>query len=114
MNVTYEDRNGTMYRVVEYPHGGKTEEAIEGRVETIRIDNEIVEDVYYEFDFKLDKYVETNRVTRTDKLPPSRIDQLEDENAFLALELAQTQARLDQAEQEMAGLLLELVSKGVV
>ena len=39
---------------------------------------------------------------------------LETENAFMAFELVQTQARLDQAEQEQAALLLELVDKGVL
>jgi len=57
--------------------------------------------------------------TRPDPPPPpepapDRISLLEDENALLALELAQTQVRLDQAEQEQAELLLELVSRGVI
>ena len=57
--------------------------------------------------------------TRPDPPPapepgPSRIDMLEEENAFLALELAQTQARLDQTEQEQAELLLLLVGNGVI
>jgi len=46
--------------------------------------------------------------------PKSRMELLEEENALLALELAQTQAKLDQAEQEQAALLLELVDKGVL
>lgn len=46
--------------------------------------------------------------------PQERIEALEDENAFLAIELASTQARLDQAEQEQADLLLMLVSQGVI
>src|SRR5690606_21258918 len=49
------------------------------------------------------------------RLPLSvEIETIKDENAFLALELASTQARLDQAEQEQADLLLTLVSKGVI
>jgi len=47
-------------------------------------------------------------------VPKSRTELLEEENALLALELAQTQLRLDQAEQEQAALLLELVNKGVL
>lgn len=43
-----------------------------------------------------------------------RITRLEEENAFLALELATAQARLDQTEQEQAELLLLLVSEGVI
>lgn len=39
---------------------------------------------------------------------------LEEENALLTLELAQTQLRLEQEEQEQASLLLELVSKEVL
>ena len=39
---------------------------------------------------------------------------LQDENAFLALELATTQARLDQTEREYADLLLTLVAQGVI
>lgn len=46
--------------------------------------------------------------------PKSRTELLEEENALLALELAQTQLRFEQAEQEHAALLLELVSKGVI
>lgn len=46
--------------------------------------------------------------------PQERIEVLEDENALLALELAQTQLRLDQAEQEQADLLLMLISQGVI
>jgi hypothetical protein len=39
---------------------------------------------------------------------------LEEENALLALELAQTQLRLDRTESEQAALLLELVSREVI
>jgi len=46
--------------------------------------------------------------------PKSRTELLEEENALLALELAQNELRLEQAEQEQAALLLELVSKGVI
>lgn len=56
--------------------------------------------------------------TRPEPLPyepvPSPIEQLEEENALLALELAQTQLRLEQAEQEQAALLLELVTREVI
>jgi len=45
---------------------------------------------------------------------PDRIEQLEAENALIALELAETQMRLDHSEQEQAHLLFELVSKGVI
>jgi len=48
------------------------------------------------------------------KTDAERIAELQDENAFLALELVTTQARLDQAEQEQAELLLLLVSQGVI
>lgn len=47
-------------------------------------------------------------------IPMDPITALEEENALLALELAQTQLRLDQAEQEQAALLLELVSREVI
>jgi len=43
-----------------------------------------------------------------------RLNQLESENAFIALELVDTQIRLDQTEQTQADLLLLLVEKGVV
>jgi hypothetical protein len=46
--------------------------------------------------------------------PSQKINNLENENALLALELAQTQLRLDQAEQERAALLLTLVQEGVI
>ncbi|WEK53311.1 MAG: hypothetical protein P0Y55_12010 [Candidatus Cohnella colombiensis] len=41
-------------------------------------------------------------------------DTLENDTAFLALELVDTQIRLDQAENEQAWMLLELVNKGVL
>jgi len=43
-----------------------------------------------------------------------QVAELQDENAFLTLELATTQARLDQTEQEQADLLLMLVAQGVI
>jgi hypothetical protein len=46
--------------------------------------------------------------------PKSRVELLEEENALLALELAQKQIRLEQAEQEQAALLLMLVQEGVI
>jgi hypothetical protein len=45
---------------------------------------------------------------------PDRISQLESDNAFLALQLADTQARLDVSEQAQADLILSLVEKGVL
>jgi hypothetical protein len=42
------------------------------------------------------------------------VEQLQAENAGLALELVQTQSRLDQAEQDQAALLLSLVEGGVL
>lgn len=45
---------------------------------------------------------------------PSRSDLLEEENAFLTLELAVTQARLGQSERELAALLLTLVENEVI
>jgi hypothetical protein len=45
---------------------------------------------------------------------PDRISQLESDNAFLALQLADTQARLDVSEQSQADLILSLVEKGVL
>jgi hypothetical protein len=47
-------------------------------------------------------------------VPKSRTELLEEENALLALELAQTQLRLEQAEREQAALLLTLVQEGVI
>jgi hypothetical protein len=46
--------------------------------------------------------------------PPDRIAQLESDNAFLALQLVDTQARLDASEQAQADLILSLVEKGVL
>jgi len=61
---------------------------------------------------------ELYRVYKSKQVPcpskKSRTELLEEENALLALELAQTQLRFEQAEQEHAALLLELVSKGVI
>jgi hypothetical protein len=45
---------------------------------------------------------------------PDRISLLESDNAFLALQLADTQARLDISEQAQADLILSLVEKGVL
>jgi hypothetical protein len=62
---------------------------------------------------KTPEEIEAERAQRT-PAPKSRVELLEEENALLTLELAQTQLRLDQAEQEQAALLLELVNKGVL
>lgn len=43
-----------------------------------------------------------------------RIEQLEDENAMMALEVATANIRLDQAEQAQADLMLTLVLEGVL
>ncbi|MGO4184621.1 hypothetical protein AB4Z17_25925 [Paenibacillus sp. TAF43_2] len=43
-----------------------------------------------------------------------RIEQLEDENAMMALEVANTNIRLDQSEQAQADLMLTLVLEGVL
>lgn len=43
-----------------------------------------------------------------------RVENVESENAGMALELAMTQSRLDLAEQEQANLLLSLVEGGIL
>lgn len=51
----------------------------------------------------------------TPKTPEQiRIEQLEDENAMMALEVATANIRLDQAEQAQADLMLTLVLEGVL
>lgn len=62
---------------------------------------------------KTPEEIEDERARRP-PVPKSRVDLLEEENALLALELAQTQLRLDQADQEQAALLLMLVQEGVI
>ena len=62
---------------------------------------------------KTPEEIEAERASRP-PAPKSRIELLEEENALIALELAQTQARLEQAEQEQAALLLMLVQEGVI
>ncbi|WP_010279876.1 hypothetical protein [Paenibacillus senegalensis] len=42
------------------------------------------------------------------------VQQLEEDNSFLAMRLATTQARLEQAEREQAQLLILLVTEGVI
>lgn len=49
-----------------------------------------------------------------DPQPVDRVAQLEEENAFIAFELVETQLRLDQVEQENADLIFMLVEKGVI
>ncbi|WP_340004412.1 XkdW family protein [Paenibacillus sp. FSL K6-0276] len=48
--------------------------------------------------------------------PPklTEVEQLQEDNAALMLELAQTQAKQEQAEQDQASLLLSLVEGGVL
>jgi len=62
---------------------------------------------------KTPEEIEAERASRP-PAPKSHVELLEEENALLAIELAQTQARLDQAEQEQAALLFELVNKEVI
>lgn len=54
---------------------------------------------------------------RNQPKPPTqaeRIEELENENAFLARELADAYARLEQTEQDHAELLLYLVTEEVI
>ena len=62
---------------------------------------------------KTPEEIEAERASRPPG-PKSRMELLEEENALLTLELAQTQIRLEQAEQEQAALLLMLVQEGVI
>ena len=62
---------------------------------------------------KTPEEIEAERAQRP-PAPKSRMELLEEENALLAFELAQTRLRLEQAEQEQASLLLTLVQEGVI
>lgn len=111
-------------------NGGNYVYRVEGRLkslvgsvtytDTVRIDDNTVADVMYEFDLQQGQYVEQSRVERSEPLPPelvhpeARIDQLETESALLAIELMDTQIRLNQVEDEQAALLLELINKGAI
>jgi hypothetical protein len=63
-----------------------------------------------------DLFYENEEFRLTDRTPgPSDWKaQLESDNAFLALQLVDTQARLDVSEQAQADLILSLVEKGVL
>lgn len=62
--------------------------------ETIRINDETVADVTYEFDLEQGKYVEQSRVERAEPLPPEPLTP-EQEIAELRAQLALMQAALD-------------------
>lgn len=49
------------------------------KVETVRIDNNTVEDISYTFNLEKGQYIETGRVTRNEPLPPEppTIEQLQ-------------------------------------
>jgi len=120
--MNYFIENGNVYKRIETESGGSLTAYVGPieKVETIRIDDETVADVTYQFDEESGQYVEQSRTERAEPLPPpppsleDRIVQLEDESAMLALELVDTQIRLEQSENEQAALILELVEKGVI
>lgn len=111
MKVTYEERGGTVYRIVEYPNGGKTEEALDERIETIRIDNETVVDVVYVFDMEEGRYIELSRTERREPFPPPELDQITQLQLAIA-ELAETYER-DMTDIQLAlAELAEIVTGG--
>jgi hypothetical protein len=94
--------NDTVYRIAEDKDSGlRLQEPIGqvNKVEVVRIDDNTVADVTYQFDLDLGEYVELSRLERPEPLPPPAIAP---EQRIIELEqqLAQTNADL-QAVQEM-------------
>ena len=84
--ITHSMQNGNVYR-----SDGK-ETMIIGvmnKMETVRIDNDNVEDISSSFDLELGEYVEQSRTTRIEPLPPQpesdsdKLARLETENTNL-------------------------------
>lgn len=110
MEITYKrlnketmetDDTGSIYQIVTYASGAVLTSGIDEVVtQTIRIDDQTVEDVEQEFDIESGEYVEKSRVQRSDPLPPpeptpdDKIAALEAQNAELAAKLDQILAAL--------------------
>lgn len=78
--------NGQIYfqdEFVKYIYGAPE------NVETVRLDSETVEDVFYTFDLELGEYVEQSRTERAEPLPPTPPTDAE-KIALLEQQLAQT------------------------
>jgi hypothetical protein len=106
------------------PISGKDPESPEdiiviGYLTTERVPEGTYKPVY---DFDENKFVEGLTQEEIDEIrnapqpetAEQKIAALESENAFIALELVDTQIRLDQSEQSQADLLLLLVGNGVL
>lgn|GEM_PF-2108201 len=91
MEIKYRpDRDGNYQCVQTWEDGSEISTFVAGtRTDTIRIDIQTVEDIFYYFDLEQGIYVEHSRTTRIDPLPPDRIAQLETENLELKLALAE-------------------------
>lgn len=116
-NTLIEDANGLLYKLIVQDGEIRVYEAMNyEKVETIRIDENTVEDVSSQFDLTLGEYVETGRVTRAEPLPPpepDRIAQLEQENDALTAETVQLRARDAQMQDDMNYIMDSLASLGV-
>lgn len=64
------DESGNVYKTTYYQDGSTITQSIGAstKSETIRIDNNTVVDLTYEFDLSQEKYVEKSRNTRTETL----------------------------------------------
>ena len=96
---------GIIYRKTSF----SLEAVNETKTETIRIDNETVEDVTYTFDLELGEYVEQSREQRAELLPPQpeseteKIAKLEAENAILKERDAQIQSDINAIMDALLG-----------
>ena len=86
----YSIQNGNVY----YESASEFKQiGLETKIETIRIDNETVEDVTHTFDLELGEYVEQSREQRAETLPPQPISE-SDKIAQLEQQLVQTNTDL--------------------
>jgi predicted HicB family RNase H-like nuclease len=100
-NVVYTDEKAAyLYGMVE-------------KNETVRKDDQTVEDIIYMFDLELGQYVEQSRTEREEPLPPisqtpeQRITQLEEENVALRISLTQI---YEEKELEKASMQEESIN----
>lgn len=103
--------NGLLYRKISTNVGSSLEAVSEKKVETVRIDDNTVIDITYNFDVNLGEYVEVSRTEREEPLLPEPIDELTSLKLAL-VELAEAYEREKTELQLAVAELTEIVTGG--
>lgn len=87
------DENGLLYKKITTSGGALIYEAVsEEMTQTIRLDENTVQDIVLQFDIETGEYVEKSRTDRAEPEPVSEIEQLRQENQALKASVDATQS----------------------